>query len=454
MIETTIVLKPPDQWRPGVTRQSLTAEMDAAIQLPGVTNAWTMPIKTRTDMLATGIKTPVGVKIAGPDLAVLERLGREVEAAVADLPGTRSAYAERVMGGSFLDVEVDRLAAARYGLTSGDVQDVLMAAVGGMNVTTTVEGLERYPVNVRYPQALRSDLPALRQVLVPTPSGAQIPLGQLATFRFAAGPPMIKSENARPNAWVFVDLTDDADLGAYVQDAQAAVAAAVTLPPGYSIKWSGQYEYMERANQRLAVLVPITLALIFLLLFLHFQSAEEALLLMIPLPFAVVGAVWLMLALGFKMSIAVGVGLIAVAGLAAETGVVMHVYLDEAVKRYRASGRLTSVPRLKAALEEGAVDRVRPKLMTVFTTIIGLVPVMVGTGTGSEVMQRIAAPMVGGLVTSTVHTLVMIPALYAVVQGRRLRRQLREAPPGDGLASPYLALEPLAPDASRHDAHL
>ncbi len=452
MIETTIVLKPEDEWRDGVDRDSLTRAMDAAIRFPGLTNAWTMPIKTRIDMLATGIKTPVGVKIAGPDLEVLEALGQQVERAVSGLPGTRSAYAERVMGGSFLDVEVDRAAAARYGLTSGDVQDVLQAAVGGMNVTTTVEGLERYPVNVRYPQGLRDDVPALRQVLVPTPSGAQIPLGQLATFRFASGPPMVKSENARPNAWVYVDLDEGADVGSYVQDAQAAVAAAVDLPAGYSIRWSGQYEYMERANQRLAVLVPITLAIIFLLLFLHFRSAEEALLLMIPLPFAVVGAVWLMLALGFNFSIAVGVGLIAVAGLAAETGVVMHVYLDEAVARYRASGRLTSVPRLKAALEDGAVDRVRPKLMTVFTTIIGLTPVMLGTGAGAEIMQRIAAPMVGGLVTSTVHTLVMIPALYAVVQGRRLRRELRDDAGGDGLASPEMAFEPLAPEARAHDS--
>ncbi len=452
MIETTVTLKPESEWRAGLTREALVAEMDAALQFPGVTNAWTMPIKTRIDMLATGIKTPVGIKIGGPDLAVLDRLGREVEAAVADLPGTRSAYAERVMGGSFLDVEVDRAAAARYGLTSGDVQDVLAVAVGGMAVTTTVEGLERYGVTVRYPQGLRSDLPALRRVLVPVPGGATVPLGQLAAFRFASGPPMIKSENARPNAWVYVDLNDGADVGTYVQDARAAVEARVTLPPGYSLRWSGQYEFLERANRRLAVLVPIALAFIFLLLFLHFRSATEALLLMIPLPFALVGAVWLMLALGYNFSIAVGVGLIAVAGLAAETGVVMHVYLDEAVKRYQRTGRLTSVPRLKAALEEGAVDRVRPKLMTVFTTIIGLVPVMVGTGTGSEVMQRIATPMVGGLITSTVHTLVMIPALYAVVQGRRLRRTLRDEAAGDGLAGPDLAFEPLAPEASAHDS--
>jgi Cu(I)/Ag(I) efflux system membrane protein CusA/SilA len=448
MIETTIILKPEDQWRDGVTRQSLTAELDRAIQFPGLTNAWTMPIKTRIDMLATGIKTPVGVKIAGPDLDVLERLGREVEAAVQDLPGTRSAYAERVMGGSFLDIDVDRRAAARYGLTSGDVQDVIMAAVGGMNVTTTVEGLERYPVNVRYPRALRDDLPSLRQVLVPTAGGAEVPLGQLADFAYVAGPPMVKSENARPNAWVFVDLTDEADVGSYVQRAREVVAEAVALPPGYSIKWSGQYEYMERANERLAILVPITLAIIFLLLFLHFKSAGEAVLLMVPLPFALIGAVWLMLALGYNFSIAVGVGLIAVTGLAAETAIVMHVYLDEAVKRYRRDGRLTSVPRLKEALEEGAVDRVRPKLMTVFTTIIGLVPIMIGTGTGAEVMQRIATPMVGGLVTSTILTLIVVPALYAVVQGFTLRKELT----GEPATATHLAFEPLAPDAADHDS--
>ncbi len=428
MIETTIILKPEHEWRDGLTRQDLIAEMNRAINFPGLTNAWTMPIKTRIDMLATGIKTPVGVKIAGPDLNVLERLGREVEAAVRTLPGTRSAYAERVMGGSFLDIEVDRLAAARYNLTSGDVQDVIESAVGGMNVTTTVEGLERYPVNVRYPRALRDDLPALRQVLVPAPGGAQIPLGQLAQFRFAQGPPMIKSENARPNAWVFIDLEEEADLGSYVARARAAVGESVVLPPGYSIKWSGQYEYLERANARLAVLVPITLAIIFLLLFLHFRSATEALLLMIPLPFAVIGAVWLMLLLGFNFSIAVGVGLIAVAGLAAETGVVMHVYLDEAIKRYKRTGRLTSEKALKRALEEGAVDRVRPKLMTVFTTIIGLVPIMFGTEAGAEVMKRIATPMVGGLVTSTLHTLIMIPALYAVIYTLRMRREAARTP--------------------------
>ena len=422
MIETTIILKPPDQWREGMTWNKLVAEMDAAIQIPGLTNAWTMPIKTRIDMLATGIKTPVGIKIAGPDLKTLEGLGEQVEAALKPLEGTLSVYAERVMGGSFLDIDIRRAEAARYGLTTGDVQDVIMSAIGGMNVTTTVEGLERYPVNIRYPRALRDDLSSLRQVLIPTSSGAQIPLGQVADLRLVDGPPMIKSENARPNAWVYVDLQQGVDVGTYVQEAREVVAEHVTMPPGYSLKWSGQFEYMERANRRLQVLVPITLAIIFLLLFLHFKNAWETTLLMVTLPFAVVGAIWLMAILDFNMSIAVGVGFIAVAGLAAETGVVMQVYLDEAVARYRREGRMTSPAMLNAALEEGAVDRVRPKLMTVFTTLIGLLPIMLGTGTGSEVMKRIATPMVGGLVSSTLLTLLVIPALYAIVQRRRLRK--------------------------------
>jgi Cu(I)/Ag(I) efflux system membrane protein CusA/SilA len=385
-----------------------------------------MPIKTRIDMLATGIKTPVGVKIAGADLAELERLGEQIEHALRPLDGTLSVYAERVMGGSFLDIDIDRREAARNGLTTGDVQDVISSAIGGMNVTTTVEGLERYPVNIRYSQSLRGDLGAMRQVLVPTPSGAHVPLGQLAQVGISGGPPMIKSENARPNAWVYVDLKQGVDLGSYVQDARRVVAETVELPAGYSITWSGQFEYMQRANERLQVLVPITLAIIFLLLFLHFKNVWESTLLMAALPFAIVGAVWLMAALEFNMSIAVGVGFIAVAGLAAETGVVMQVYLDEAVERYRREGRLTSLNRLNAALEEGAVDRVRPKLMTVFTTLIGLMPIMLGTGTGSEVMRRIATPMVGGLISSTILTLVVIPAAYTLVQRRRLRSLLIE----------------------------
>ncbi|HET6569770.1 MAG TPA: efflux RND transporter permease subunit, partial [Rhodothermales bacterium] len=352
------------------------------------------------------------------------------------IQGTQSVYAERVMGGSFLDFVINRAEAARYGLTTGDVQDVITSAIGGMNVTTTVEGLERYPVNVRYPRALRDDLPSLRQVLVPTASGAQVPLGQLADLRLVEGPPMIKSENARPNAWVYVDLTQGQDVGSYVQRAQGAVAQQVVLPPGYSIKWSGQFEYMQRANKRLQILVPITLAIIFLLLFLHFRNVTETVILMAALPFAVVGAIWLMAVLGYNMSIAVAVGFIAVAGLAAETGIVMQIYLDEAMERYREEGRLTSQEQLNQALEEGAVDRVRPKLMTVFTLFFGLLPIMFGSSTGSEVMKRIAAPMVGGLVSSTLLTLVVIPAVYALVQGYRLGNEISEEPGGLPHAEP------------------
>jgi Cu(I)/Ag(I) efflux system membrane protein CusA/SilA len=377
----------------------------------------------------------VGIKISGADLATLDRIGAEVEAALRPLAGTRSVIAERALGGQFLDLEVDRLAAGRYGLSSGDVQEAFAAAVGGVEATRTVEGLERYSVLVRYPRSLRTDLPALRQVLVTTPAGAQVPL---ATFRFVQGPSMVKSENARPNVWVYVDLEEGADIGSYVQEAQRVVSERVDLPAGYALRWSGQFEYMERASARLAVLIPVTLAIIFLLYFIHLRDWREVAMLMVPLPFAVVGAVWFLLILGYNMSVAVAVGLIAVAGVAAETGLVMHVYLDGALNRYRREGRLTDRAGLHAALEEGAVDRLRPKLMTVLTDIVGLMPVMLGVGLGSEVMKRIAAPVVGGLFTSTVHTLIMIPALYAVIHGRRLEREAR-AGAGDGQATAPVA---------------
>ena len=428
MIETIIILKPKEAWRPGMTIQKLIQEMDQAIQIPGVTNAWTMPIKTRIDMLATGIKTPIGIKIAGPDLKTLEHIGQQIEQVLRPLPETRSVYAERVMGGNFIDFTIDRSLAARYGLTTGDIQEVIATAIGGMNVTETVEGLERYPVNVRYPRALRENLEALREVRVPTPTGTTIPLGQVTDLRIVEGPPVIKSENARPNAWVYVDLKEGVDIGSYVQKARQLVQEQVELPTGYALKWSGQYEYMQRANRRLQILVPITIAIIFILLFIHFKNATDALMLLIPLPFAVVGAIWLMLILDFNMSIAVGVGLIAVAGLAAETGVVMQVYLNEALHRYLREGRLNSSSQLMQAIEEGAVERVRPKLMTVFTTLIGLIPIMFGTETGSEVMKRIAAPMVGGLISSTIFTLIMIPALYIMVRKFQYRRQLQTPP--------------------------
>ncbi len=423
MIETIIILKPPEEWRPGMTMQKLVQEMDRAIQIPGVTNAWTMPIKTRIDMLATGIKTPIGIKIAGPDFRTLEHIGREIEQALRPLPGTRSVYAERVMGGNFIDFTIDRAMAARYGLTTGDIQEIIATAIGGMNITETVEGLERYPVNVRYPRALRENLEALREVRVPTPYGSFIPLGQVADIRIVEGPPVIKSENARPNAWIYVDLEEGIDIGSYVQTARQVIAEKVTIPPGYALTWSGQYEYMERANRRLQLLVPITVALIFILLLIHFQRVTESLLLLLPLPFAVVGAIWLLWLLDFNMSIAVGVGLIAVAGLAAETGVVMQVYLNEAMNRYRREGRMRSLTDLASALEEGAAERVRPLLMTVSTTLIGLIPIMLGTETGSEVMKRIAAPMVGGLVSATLLTLILIPTLNMLVFGFSLRKK-------------------------------
>jgi Cu(I)/Ag(I) efflux system membrane protein CusA/SilA len=419
MIETTIQLKPRDQWRPGMTTQKLIAELDRTVRVPGLTNAWTMPIKTRIDMLSTGIKTPVGVKITGPDLTVLQSLAEETEAILREVPGTSSVFAERVVGGNYLDFVIDRREIARYGLTVGDVQDVIQSAIGGMNVTFTVEGLERYPVNVRYPRELRSSLPALRRVLVPTPGGAQIPLEQVARIEVRKGPPAIKSENARPNAWIYVDL-EGIDVGTYVADAKRVVEAQLTLPPGYSLGWSGQYEYMQRAAARLRIVVPVALGLIFLLLYLNFRKLSDSLIVMLSLPFALVGGVWLLWALDYDRSVAVYVGFLALAGVAAETGVVMLVFLEEAITRFRREDRLRSKGDLEEAVFEGAVLRVRPIMMTVVSTIAGLLPIMWGAGTGSETMRRIAAPMVGGLVSATVLTLVVIPVVFAWVRGAGL----------------------------------
>lgn len=418
------VLKPPLRWVwpevVPITMDDLIAELNAAVDFPGVTNAWTMPIKTRIDMLATGIKTPVGVKLMGPNLQALSDIGARIEATLKEVPGTLSVYSERVTGGNFLDFHINRTEAARYGLTVGDVQDVIQSAIGGMNVTTTVEGLERYPVNVRYNRELRNDLDALRRILVPTKMGHHVPLGQLARMEIRKGPPAIKSENARRTAWIYVDL-EDVDVGTYVKRAKEAVRRDVEMPAGVSIAWSGQYEYMERAKDRLAVLIPLTLVLVFLLLYFHFRNLAESAVVMLSLPFALVGGFWLMHLLDFNMSVAVAVGFIALAGLAAETGVVMLVYLDEALERRRRLGELKSFEDLKAAVVEGSVERVRPKLMTVATTLIGLLPVMFGVGTGSEIMKRIAAPMVGGLVTSTILTLVIIPVIYLLMKQGKLR---------------------------------
>ena len=396
-----------------ITIKELSDDMDQAIQFPGLTNAWTMPIKTRIDMLSTGIKTPVGIKLMGPDLQVLSDLGARIEAVVQNIPGTLSAFSERVTGGNYLDFKIRRDHIARYGLTTGDVQDVIMTAIGGRNVTYTVEGLERYPVSLRYNRELRDDIEQLKRVLVPTPTGAQVPLVQLADFSIHKGPAGIKSENSRRTAWIYVDLKG-VDVGSYVKNAKQVVDSQVDMPPGYSIVWSGQYEYMEKARKTLNMIVPATLAVIFILLFLHFQSIIEAAIVMATLPFALVGGVWLLYLLNYNLSVAVVVGFIALAGLAAETGVVMLVYLDEVYERRKEKGEMNNDNDLASAIIEGAVDRVRPKIMTVATTLIGLLPVMYGAATGSQIMKRIAAPMVGGLISSTILTLIIIPAVYDI----------------------------------------
>ncbi|HVS14008.1 MAG TPA: CusA/CzcA family heavy metal efflux RND transporter [Thermoanaerobaculia bacterium] len=422
MVETTIVLEDPSRWRPGMTKDKLIEEMDRALQLPGVTNAWTMPIKTRTDMLSTGIKTPVGIKIGGPDLRELERLGREVEAVVKELPGTLTAFAERVMGGNYFDFEIDRSAAARYGLTVGDVQDVIQSAIGGMNVSWTVEGLERYPINVRYPRELRDSAERLREILVAAPTGLQVPLGQLATIDLHQGPPGIKSENARPNAWVYVDLRG-IDVGSWVERARREVAERVEIPAGYTVFWSGQYEYMQRARARLLLIVPLTLFIIFLILYVHLKSVIKTAIVLLAVPFALVGSVWLLWALEYNWSIAVWVGMIALAGLAAETGVVMLLYLDLAFETWRRDGMSGGLRGLAEAVEHGAVKRIRPKMMAVLATLLALAPILWSTGTGSDVMRRIAAPMVGGVVTSFASELVVFPAIYFLWRAWQWRRR-------------------------------
>ncbi len=426
MSETVINLKPEDEWRDGMTVDKLIAEMDLALQFPGVANSWTMPIKARTDMLATGIRTPIGIKVFGADLAEMERLAKEIESAVRTVPGTASAFAERLTGGYYLDVEPDLRQLARYGLSVGEVQDVIAAALGGELVTTTVEGRERFGVIVRYPRELRGDPQGIgRDVLVSTMDGAQIPLGELATISIRKGAPSIRTENALLSGYIFVD-TRNSDLGAYVREAQAAVARSVTFPPGYYATWSGQYEYMQRAIAKMKIVIPVTLALIFLLLYLNFRRVTESVIVMLSVPFALVGGVWLMWALDYNLSVAVAVGFIALAGVAAETGVVMLIFLDHALEalaeKRKAQGQSLSLDDLTAAIVEGAVERVRPKMMTVVAIMAGLLPIMWSTGTGSEVMRRIAAPMVGGMVSSTVLTLVVIPVVYALVKRRQINR--------------------------------
>jgi len=427
MFETVIQLKDKAQWRPGLTTDKLIAEMDAALQFPGVSNAWTMPIKGRLDMLSTGIRTPVGVKIFGRDLAEIEGLARQVETVLKAVPGTSSAYAERIIGGYYLEVVPDRAALARYGLSIGDLQDVIATALGGETVTTTVEGRERYGVNIRYPRDFRSSPQAIgSDVLIPLPNGGTTPLADVAKVQLARGPTSIRTENGQLAAYVYVDVRDR-DIGSYVTEARNAVAQSVKFPPGAYAAWSGQFEYMERAAERMRVVVPVTLLAILLLLYLNFRSLTETLIVMTSLPFALIGGVWLMWFLGFNMSVAVAVGFIALAGVAAETGVVMLIYLDHARKEVFSArekdGRPFTKGDLREAIMRGAVERVRPKMMTVAAIMAGLIPIMWSTGAGSEVMQRIAVPMIGGMASSTLLTLIVIPVIYDLVKGWGLPRE-------------------------------
>jgi Cu(I)/Ag(I) efflux system membrane protein CusA/SilA len=431
MFETVINLKPESEWRPGMTVDQLISDMNKALDFPGVSNAWTMPIKARIDMLSTGIRTPVGVKVYGTDLAEIDRLAKEIEAAVRTVPGTTSAFAERVLGGYYLNIEPNRAALDRYGLTINDVQEVVQTALGGEMVTSTVEGRERFSVNVRYPRDLRDDPQAIAsQVLVNASDGMAIPLGQVASIGITQGPPSIRTENAQLVDYIYVDL-QGRDLGGYVADAQRAVQERVKFPSGYHIEWSGQFEYLERAKARLQTVVPLTLFIIFILLYLNFRRLTESLIVMLSVPFALTGGLWLMYLMGFNMSVAVAVGFIALAGVAAETGVVMLIYLDHAftemVRQRRDEGRRMSAPDLRAAIIEGAVERVRPKMMTVSAIMAGLLPILWSTGTGSEVMRRIAVPMVGGMVSSTILTLLVIPAIYTIVKGWQLQRSAAAA---------------------------
>ncbi|HWO89444.1 MAG TPA: efflux RND transporter permease subunit, partial [Gemmatimonadales bacterium] len=458
MIETTIVLKPQSEWRPGMTRERLIAEMDRAVRTAGYVNAWTQPIRGRIDMLATGIRTPVGIKIFGPDLGELERIGREIEDAIRMVPGTRSVFAERAVSGSYLDIEVDREQAGRYGLNVADVQRTIATAIGGMEVTRTIEGRQRFSVNVRYARDLRDSPDALRRVLIPVALGSagrmggsgtmsapgsmegggmggaatlgggrtvQVPLGQIATIRLVNAPMLVKTEDAFLTAWVQVDM-EGRDLGGYVREAKQMVDSMVALPPGYTLRWSGQYEYMERAQQKLKLVVPLTLLIIVVLLYLNFKNVRDLSIVLLALPFSLVGGIWFLWLLDYNLSVAVAVGFIALFGVAAETGVVMLIYLDLAYEHRRARGEKPSVTMLYDAIVEGAADRLRPKMMTVMAIMAGLFPIMWGSGAGGSVMRRIAAPMIGGMVSSTVLTLVVIPAIYLIWRRIELRRA---APP-------------------------
>ncbi len=421
MIETTINLKPESEWREGITPDILIEELNSAIQIPGLTNAWTMPIKTRIDMLSTGIKTPIGIKIAGANLDSLQAIGQRIERIARTIPNTRSAFSERSSGGNYIDFEIDRKAIARYGLSINDVQNVIKSAIGGMNVTSTFEGIERYPVNVRYQRDYRESIESLKRILIPIPSGGQIPLEMVAIPVIKKGPPMIKTENARPNVWVYIDIKD-IDVGTYISKAKDVLNEELKLPQGYSILWSGQYEYMERANERLIYIIPLTLLLVVVLLYFNTKSFVKTGIILLALPFSLVGAIWGLYIFDFNMSVAVWVGIIALLGVDAETGVVMLLYLDIAYEKMKKQGKLIGISSLYEAIHNGAVKRIRPKLMTVLTTFLGLLPILIGTGTGSDVMKRIAAPMVGGIFTSMIMELVVYPAIYYLVKQREMKK--------------------------------
>jgi Cu(I)/Ag(I) efflux system membrane protein CusA/SilA len=425
MVETVVTLKPESEWREGMTWEKLISEMNRNVKFPGMANIFWMPIQTRTEMLTSGFRSNLGIKVFGPDLGTIEETAVEIEKALSKVPGTRSAFAERITGGYFLDFDIDREKVARYGLTLGEVEDVVETAIGGKNISQTVEGQERYPVNVRYPRELRTDLDKLERVLVATPSGAQVPITLLADISFSSGPPEIRNEDGQKVGYVFVDV-EGKDYEGYVNKAKEIVAQEVKLPAGYHIQWAGQYQYLLRVKERLKYIVPVTIFIIFLLLFINFKSVTETLIVLFSVPFSLVGSVWLLYLLGFNMSVAVWVGIIALAGLAAETGVVMIIYLDEAYERRVKENAMNKPQDLKSAVIEGAAERVRPKVMTVGTTLLGLLPLMWSSGTGADMIKRIAAPMVGGLITSTILTLLIIPAVYAVWKERRLSGKASE----------------------------
>jgi Cu(I)/Ag(I) efflux system membrane protein CusA/SilA len=420
MVNTTVTLKPRDQWRPGMTLEQLQAEMDAELQFPGFPNVWTQPIRNRLDMLLTGIKTPVGIKIFGPDLSVIQRIGQEIEAALQGVEGTRSVYAERVTQGYFTDIQIDRAAISRYGLTIEEVQDVIQSALGGQNITRTIEGRERYPVNVRYERDFRESIPDLERVLIKAPGGAQVPLGQLAAITLTTGPAMIRDENAQLAGYVYVD-TATRDIGGYVERAKQAIAG-IAMPPGYTLLWTGQYEFQVRARERLQIVIPIVLFLIFMLLYMTFHSFAEAMIVMLSVVYAMTGGVILQWLLGYNLSVAVWVGYIALYGVAVQTGVVMVVYLHEALDaRLRRGGELTERDIWEATMH-GSVLRLRPKLMTVTVVMASLVPIMWSTGVGSDVMKPIAAPIIGGMITSTIHVLIITPVIFYIMKLRALRK--------------------------------